>query len=85
MILPKTGRVYQSKSETVSDFSALDHSDGHRIMRLERCGRRRRPGPRLVCSAIPKPSTWVGLLVGFSALGFAGLLQGKVSAALSTA
>ena len=35
MILPKTGRVYQSKSETVSDFSALDHSDGHGIMRLE--------------------------------------------------
>jgi hypothetical protein len=41
MILPKTGRVYQSKSETVSDFSALDHSDGHGIMRLERCGRKR--------------------------------------------
>ena len=66
-----------TKSETVSDFSALDYSDGHGIMRLEWCGRRRRPRPRVVGSAIPKPSTWVGLLVGFSALGFAGYSRAR--------
>jgi hypothetical protein len=66
MILPKTGRVYQSKSETVSDFSALDHSDGHGIMRLERCGRRRRPDRRSRVVGSAKALN-LGPLVGFSA------------------